>query len=91
MKLDKDIVLMSLAQRGYELQRMRNLIRSHKRKEGHARCWLNDANLYELTLPEGSGGMGRMDVPEEVLFKRCKRYIRDQQCKVHCPLKPRRI
>jgi hypothetical protein len=91
MKLDVDIKLMSLERRGYELQRLRGLLRSHKKKRGHARCWLNDANLYDLTLPEGSDGMGRMDVPEEVLFKRCKRYIRDQQCKVHCSLKPRRV
>jgi hypothetical protein len=42
MKLDTDIKSMSQERRGYELQRLRNLLRSHKKKRGHARCWKND-------------------------------------------------
>lgn len=91
MKLDSDIKAMNPDRRGQELQRLRGLIRSHKKKRGHARCWKNDENLYDLTLPEGSEGMGRMDLPKDVLMKKCSRYIDNQQCQAHCPIKPRRI
>ena len=79
MKLDKDVADMGLGERGQEIMRLRRLIRAHKKKKGNARCWLNDATLYERALPEGSSGAGRMDLPEEVLLKNCQRYIRGQQ------------
>ncbi len=77
---------MGLAERGRELMRLRRLIRTHKEKEGNARCWLNDVRLYSQTLPEGGGNAGRMDLPEAELLRNCKRYIRGQQC----PLRKRR-
>jgi hypothetical protein len=80
MKLDQDIRAMGLAARGQELMRLRNLLRSHKNKRDNARCWHNDEQLYARVLPEGSSGAGSMTLPETVLLRNCKRYIRGQQC-----------
>ncbi len=80
MKLDKDIILMTDGDRGKEIQRLRKLIRTHKLAEGNARCWRNDIELYEHTLPEGAEGAGRMDLPRNVLLGNCARYIDRQQC-----------
>lgn len=79
MKLDNDIKGMSAGMRGKELQRLRDLIRTHKRKKNNARCWLNDVALYDKALPEGAGGAGRMELPREVLLVQCDHYIRGQQ------------
>lgn len=79
MKLDGDVSQMSFGERGKELQRLRALIRTHKRKRGHARCWKNDADLYKRALPEGDGGAGRMDLPKKVLLRACEHYIDGQQ------------
>ncbi len=79
MRLDKEIRNMSFGERGGEVQRLRNLIRTHKKKSRHGRCWKNDENLYNHSLPEGSEGGGRMDLPPEVLLKECRRYIDGQQ------------
>ena len=78
-KLDGGINMMNFSERGQEIQRLRNLIRTHKRKKGNARCWLNDKNLYEKALPEGSNNSGRMDLPEETLLKNCRNYIAGQK------------
>lgn len=80
MKLDLDIKAMNLSARGQELMRLRNLIRTHKSKRDNARCWHNDEELYARALPEGSRGAGKMLLPEVVLLRNCKRYIRNQQC-----------
>lgn len=80
MKLDKDVKAMSKSARGQELMRVRRLIRSHKQKRDNARCWLNDERLYDQVLPEKSAGAGKMTLPEEVLLRNCKRYIRRQKC-----------
>jgi hypothetical protein len=79
MKLDKDVAEMNSSERGQELQRLRSLIRTHKRLKNNARCWLSDVALYDRALPEGSSGAGRMDLPREVLLVQCDRYIRNQQ------------
>ena len=79
MKLDNDVKKMSNAERGQEIQRLRGLIRTHKAKKDNARCWLADIALYDMALPEGSGGAGSMDLPREVLLINCARYIDRQQ------------
>lgn len=81
MNLDKDLHLMSFAARGQEIMRIRRLIRTHKKKKDNARCWLNDLQLYDDILPEGSGKAGRMNLPACVLLKNCKKYILGQKCK----------
>jgi hypothetical protein len=79
MKLDKDVKKMSKAKRGKELQRLRSLIRTHKKRENNARCWMADVELYKKALPEGGGGAGRMDLPKNLLLLNCVRYISGQQ------------
>ena len=79
LKLDQDIKEMSLGGLRSELQRVRKLIRVHRDAKGNARCWLNDLLLYEKSLPEQKPA-GKMDLPEKVLLRECKRYIRRQQC-----------
>ncbi len=79
MKLDSDIKKMSFGERGKELQRLRNLIRTHKVKKDNARCYMADDELYDKTLPEGGEGAGKMTLPREVLLVQCDRYIRQQQ------------
>ena len=79
MKLDKDLKEKTVGELRRELQKARNAIRKHKKAEGNSRCWHNDLELYEKTLPE-KGPAGRMDLPEGVLLRNCKRYIRRQQC-----------
>ena len=69
---------MSHGERGQALARVWALIRTHKRKCNNGRCWQNDIALYKRTV--GTRGSGRMDLPEKVLFRNCKRYIRGQQC-----------
>ena len=61
-KLDVDIKGMSLGQRGNEIQRLREIIRSHKRKENSSSRRLADVELYNRALPEGAQGAGRMDL-----------------------------
>lgn len=80
MKTERDILGMSFGKRGRELQRLRALIRTHKRKPNNARCWHTDEQLYDRALPEGSKDAGRMTLPEKVLLRKCKQYIRGQQC-----------
>jgi hypothetical protein len=87
MKLDDDIKKMSHAKRGKEIARLRRLIRTHKAKKDNARCWHNDEQLYDKTLPEGSANAGKMTLPEDVLLQNCKRYIKRQQCPTSCPNK----
>ncbi len=83
MKLDDDVREKSAGRLRRELQRIRNFIRSHKRKQKNARCWHNDIFLYDRTLPEGSESAGRMDLPKEELLKNCGRYIDRQQCSLN--------
>ncbi len=85
MALDSDIKKMSHGERGKEIARVRKLIRTHKRKEGNARCWLNDCNLYRAVLPEGGEGAGRMSLPTCVLLGFCKKYIEGQKRKIVKP------
>ena len=80
MKIDSDIKEMTFAERGQELARLRQLIRTHKKKKDNARCWHNDTQLYDRALPEGSTGAGQMNQPEQILLGNCKKYIRGQQC-----------
>ena len=87
MKTDKDILGMSFTERGRELQRLRQLIRTHKKKKDNARCWLNDLTLYKKALPEGQTGAGRMELPKEALLVQCDRYIRGQQKRLPSCLK----
>ncbi|MBI5733229.1 hypothetical protein HY967_04780 [Candidatus Jorgensenbacteria bacterium] len=82
MKLDPDIKKMPTGKLRRELQRTRNVIRSHRNKEGNARCWHNDLGLYGKTLPE-SKPAGKMTQPEDELLRNCKNYIRRQQCASH--------
>lgn len=83
MKLDKDITEMSSAARGHELMRIRSLIRTHKKKRNNGRCWHNDIQLYDRTLPEGCKEAGKMTLPFHVLIRNCRKYIRGQQCTLH--------
>ncbi|MBA3732903.1 hypothetical protein H0W91_00830 [Patescibacteria group bacterium] len=80
MKLDRDIKEMSLSERGKELQRLRNLLRTHKARENNARCWMADITLYDSALPEGSKGTGQMNLPRETLLRNCANYIDRQKC-----------
>ncbi len=90
MKLDKDILEMSHAERGQELMRVRKLIRTHKAKRNNARCWLADLMLYAKTLPEKNTGAGSMDLPIQVLLKNCRQYIVGQQCSLKKPSKQKK-
>jgi hypothetical protein len=80
VKLDTDVKKMSSGERGQEIARLRKLIRTHKRKRDNARCWHGDEELYARTLPEGSRNAGRMTLPEDVLLRNCRKYIRGQKC-----------
>jgi hypothetical protein len=75
---DEDIKGMSPAELRREAMRLRDAIRKHRDAEENARCWHNDLALYGV-LPENEPP-GRMDGPEEVLLRNCRRYIRRQQC-----------
>ena len=81
MALDGDIRKMTHAERGRELQRLRNLIRTHRSKKDNARCWLNDRQLYNKALPEGDQNAGRMLLSFDTLIANCRRYIQGQQKK----------
>ncbi len=70
---------MTPAQAKQKLQKIRNAVRRHRDAKGNARCWHNDLQLYEKALPEAKPA-GKMDLPESVLLKNCRRYIRRQQC-----------
>ena len=78
-KLDHDIKKMTPGLARRELQRVRNALRWHRNTKGNARCWHNDLQLYERTLPD-SKPAGRMDQPVAVLVPYCIRYIVRQQC-----------
>jgi hypothetical protein len=79
MRIDQDVQGMDFKRRGEEIQKLRNAIRVHKKKDRHARCQFNDPQLYKKTLPEGDEGMGNMDLPFEVLMAGCRDYVRCQQ------------
>lgn len=79
MKLNKDIKKMTLSQLRQNLMKTRKLIRKHRDADENSRCWCNDLELYEKTLPEQKPA-GKMTQPEEKLLKNCKKYIRRQQC-----------
>jgi hypothetical protein len=78
---------MTWLERGQEIERLRKLIREHKGKKGNARCHHNDKKLYKESLPEGSRGMGVMELSEKEHLRACKRYVRRQQCGHKCPFK----
>lgn len=78
-KQDPDVKVMSIGKLRRELMRVRRALRRHRDAEGNARCWHNDVQLYARTLPEAATA-GRMDLPEHVLLKKCKHYIRRQKC-----------
>lgn len=77
-RCDPDVKEMSLGQLRREVMKWRSAVRQHRNAEGNARCWHNDLALYAL-LPEGKPA-GKMDLPERVLLRNCRRYIRRQQC-----------
>lgn len=88
MKLDKDIKMMTDGEARQELQRVRELVRTHRDREGNSRCWHADLELYGRVLPENEMP-GRMDLPKDVLLANCSRYIDRQQCDgSKCSLKP---
>ena len=78
---DRDVKNMTATQLRREVMLLRGRIRWHRDRKGNARCWHNDLRLYEV-LPEGKPA-GRMDQPEGILLRKCKRYIRGQQCVKH--------
>jgi hypothetical protein len=78
-RMDEDVASMSFAECGREIVRLRQLIRTHKNKDGNGRCWMNDRNPYNKALPEGDKGAGRMDSPREVLLVNCKQCITGQK------------
>lgn len=71
--------MMSTGQLRRELTRVRNAVRKHSKADGNARCWHNDLKLYEAGLPEAEPA-GKMIQPIEDLIKRCRQYIKRQQC-----------
>ena len=80
-KQDDDIKAMSTTQLRRALARARHFIRKHKKADGNARCWHNDLDLYDRTLPEGGGeDTGTMGRSEEEHLARCRQYVRRQQC-----------
>jgi len=80
MKLDRDILDMSLGELRKEIMRVRRLVRTHKKKKDNARCWHGDLQLYARIIPEGCEGAGKMRLPLSVLLRNCERYIQRQQC-----------
>ena len=78
---DPDVLRMTPGELRRALMRLRRGIRKHRDAENDARCWHNDLQLYAL-LPEGKPA-GRMTRPEAVLLRRCRQYIRRQQCTSH--------
>lgn len=79
MKLDDDLRNMSAGRARQELQRVRQLVRTHRDAKNNARCWHNDDQLYRRVLPE-EGSPGRMQGSKVELLKNCGRYIDRQQC-----------
>ena len=80
---DADISKKSEAELRQELIRVRNAIRRHRKATGNARCWHNDLQLYERSLPD-SAPAGKMTQPMDELLQNCRRYIRRQQCGPDC-------
>lgn len=87
MRLDSDIKAMSVGQTHQELMRVRQLVRTHRDREGNARCHHADEELYARVLPEQKPA-GRMDGDKEVILRDCSRYIDRQQC-ADCPISRR--
>ena len=54
MKLDRDILDMSLGEARRALMRARNLVRTHKKRKDNARCWHGDLQLYDRVLREAA-------------------------------------
>jgi ATP-dependent DNA ligase len=76
---DVDIAEMAIGELRRELMRVRRIVRTHRDKIDDARCWHNDLQLYASVLPEEKPP-GRMDGQEDKLLRKCKKYIRRQQC-----------
>lgn len=81
---DSDLKIKSIGRLRKEIMRIRTAIRKHRDAKDNSRCWHNDLQLYEKTLPEVKPA-GRMNLPEDVLFRNCKKYIRRQKCQT-CPI-----
>ncbi len=80
-KLDAGVERMSLGERGKEIMRLRAIIRTHKKANGNARCWLLDEWLYEQALPEG-GRVASPALPSRTIFLgNCERYY-NRQCPI---------
>ena len=67
MKLDFDIKMMSVSERGRLIQRMREHIRKHKKRGHEAAILESDLKLYDGTLPEGAVGCPRAVMPTELI------------------------
>ncbi len=80
-KMDADLKAMTPARLRREIMRLRRVLRKHRDADENARCWHNDLALYAV-LPEGKPP-GKMTLPEAVLLKNCRRYIRRQQCQAN--------
>ena len=80
-KQDDDLKGMSIGQLRREVMKLRGKIRWHRDRDENQRCHHCDRELYGV-LPEEEPP-GQMTEPEEVILRKCKRYIRRQQCELH--------
>jgi hypothetical protein len=62
-----------------EIERILDCIRKHRDQHGDDRCWMDDNELYENTLPEGINGADlRLHAPCEMIIN-CAKYIAHRQ------------
>jgi len=62
-----------------KLELVLNAIRKHRDQRGDDRCWMDDNELYETTLPEGINGADlRLHAPCEMIIN-CAKYIAHRQ------------
>jgi len=80
-KQDLDVKTLSIGALRREVMKLRSKIRWHRDRNENQRCHHCDLELYSV-LPEEKPA-GRMTQAEEVILKKCKRYIRRQQCVLH--------
>jgi hypothetical protein len=71
-KIDPDVALMSLGERGREVMRLRSAVRKRRDAIDNAKCWILDEALYSC-LPE-SKAQGRITLPRCEFLKNCERY-----------------
>jgi hypothetical protein len=81
VKQDGDLKEKSIGALRREVMRLREKIRWHRDREENQRCHHCDLELYGV-LPEEKPP-GKMTESEEVILRKCRQYIRRQQCALH--------